>query len=358
MSGGPRRRVTRGIYLDRFGYEAHVCVRGQRSSKRFPSTQDVKTIKQWRREEEDRLGLAVKPKDARGTLAADVNRYIALIKPLKSWREIRSHLRAWIALHPHTPRWRLTAEDVRTARSLWRRLHVSPKTVNHRVAALARLYRVLDGKRAATPCGEIEMLEVPSEPPKPVPAAVIRKVLAKLEQREHTDKRTNAKKRARFMVLASCGVRPSEMMRAQPGDVELKKRWWRTRDGKGGFRPGGLPLTREMVQAWKVFIAANAWGKYSTRDMAEQLRALGWPEDRRPYELRHSLGLALDDAGTDLADISAVLGHSRPLTTRSHYVGVRRERLRSVISRLEGRLGWPVRDRNTGRQVKHSKKGR
>ncbi len=301
------------------------------------------------------LGDSLPPKAQRGSLSADVDRYLKQIMPLASWMEIRSHLRAWLTLHEDTPRWRLTGEDIRHARAEWIADGVAPKTVNHRVAALARLYHVLDGKRGQTPCDEIEPLSVPPVPPQPVSPAVIRKVLRTLEQRQKAGLLRDGKMRARFMVLAATGVRPAELMRAEASDLNLKEGWWRTRTAKGGYRPGGISLTKEMKHAWAVFIKEDAWGEYTTYGLSRTLRAAGWPATVRPYNLRHTVGMALAEAGADLADISAHLGHTRPLTTRSHYVPVTRGRMKHVADLLEGRLGWPVRDRGTGRRKTRKK---
>jgi integrase len=104
-----------------------------------------------------------------------------------------------------------------------------------------------------------------------------------------------------------------------------------------------------------VFIAEDAWGAYTTYGLSRTLRAAGWPMGIRPYQLRHTVGMALAEAGADLADISAHLGHTRPLTTRSHYVPITRGRMKGVADLLEGRLGWAVRDRGTGRKKTRKK---
>jgi integrase len=161
-----------------------------------------------------------------------------------------------------------------------------------------------------------------------------------LRARELAGVLRDATARARFMVIASCGVRPSEVMRAQPDDVDLERRVWRVRDGKGGYRPGGLYLIDDMLAAWRVFVAAAAWGPFREGSWVRTLRAAGWPATLRPYHLRHSVGIELSEAGTDLADIAAFLGHTRVQTTRSHYVPVLSGRMKDASERLTGRIVW------------------
>lgn len=142
-----------------------------------------------------------------------------------------------------------------------------------------------------------------------------------------------------FMVRASTGKRPSEIMRAQPSDVDLARREWRVRDGKGGWGEG-LYLNADMLAAWRTFADADAWGYFDTSAHARLLQSAGWPADVRPYELRHSTGIALTDAGIDLADISAFLGHSDLRTTRRTYVPIRQARMQRASEVLDGRFGW------------------
>jgi integrase/recombinase XerD len=142
-------------------------------------------------------------------------------------------------------------------------------------------------------------------------------------------------------VLASSGVRASELMRAKPSDVDLERRVWLTRDGKGGFRAGGgVYLTSDLLAAWKVFLEADAWGEFNTGSMAKALRTAGWPRGVKPYQLRATVGLAMSEGGVDLADISASLGHSRPATTRSHYVSVLGSRVQSAFESIDSRIDW------------------
>ena len=68
----------------------------------------------------------------------------------------------------------------------------------------------------------------------------------------------------------------------------------------------------------------------------------------RPYQARHSIALELGERGSDLADVSAVLGHRQIATTRKHYAPVLVSRLKGASERLAGRLmGWkPDEDSN------------
>lgn len=279
-----------------------------------------------------------------GTLAKDAETYYPQVKSLADWRARRSEVRAWIARLGTTPRNQIQRADILRVRGEWIETEVMPKTVNNRVSALRHLYHTLDGDDAPTPCDGVKPLAVHKAPPRFVTPAEVNAVLARLEQREQQQGITldGAKTRARLMVLASTGKRPSELMRAQLGDVDLRRRVWIARDGKGGFSPG-VYLNDEMAAAWDVFIAAEAWGTFNTGSFSRTLRAAGWPVGVRIYNLRHSIGIALSEMGTDLSDIKEHMGHKRIETTRAHYVPVLNSRMESMSKILDGRFGWTAR---------------
>ena len=148
---------------------------------------------------------------------------------------------------------------------------------------------------------------------------MIRAVDETLQAWERTGRLRSPKTRARFRVYASTGRRPSEIMRAEPPDVDLTQCVWRPRDGKGGWGPG-IYLNDDMLAAWELFVEANAWGSFRIGSLVRTIRRAGWPAGVRPYNLRHTVGISISEAGGDLADVQAHLGHKHISTTRKHYV--------------------------------------
>lgn len=339
---GPRVRVAPGIYKDKIGYAAVVRVGDWRKDKRFPKHTPLSEIKGWQEQLRVRWrgsGFASKPQ---GNFAADVESYLALVKHLAGWVELRSELRAWVKLVGHLRRTQITNAHVLRARNHWLNEDVKPKTINNRVAALNRLWHRLDGRKAPSPCDEITPLAVHKTPAQRVPDTAILKVYDKLKAWEQDGTLRDSKARARFMVYASTGKRPSEIMRAEPGDVDLERRVWIPRDGKGGWGPG-VYLNDDMLAAWTLFIQAKAWGEFSENSFVRLLRKAGWPEGVRPYQMRHSVGIALSELGVDLADIQQHMGHKRIETTRKHYVPVLGSRLQKASELLDSRFRWSER---------------
>lgn len=339
---GKRRTITRGVYGDSGGYEVRVVVGGTPYSARMPSDSTLEELKGKRADLENQ-GRTETPPAQRGTLRADAARYLPLAKHLASWKERRAHLDAWIVRLGDVQRHRITAADVLAARVAWLADDYAPKTVNHRVDTLRQLYRTLDGKKAKTPCDEVEPLHVPKTPIQRIDNALILHVDQRLQEMERRPfPPWTSKTRARFRVFVSTGKRPCEIMRAVPGDVDLEKRVWVPRDAKGGFCPG-VYLNDDQKAAWELFIEAKAWGKYSTGAFAATLRKAGWPEGVRPYQARHTMWINASEMGIDLEDISVGAGHKDTAMTRRVYVPVLNSRLQRMSERVDGRFsGWPV----------------
>lgn len=339
---GRRTTIARGIYKDSGGYEIRVMVQGVLYVERWPLGTDLAALRKAR------AALTAKAKTetptiARGTLRADTPKYLTLIRHLASYRNRKAHLDHWIALYGRKHRRQITPRDVLEARNRWTDAGVAPKTINHRVHTLAHLYRMLDGKRLATPCDDLVPLAIPKTIIQRVTDDLILAVDRNLQLHERDPRHPlrDAKTRARFRVRVSTGKRPCEIMRAQPGDVDLEARVWVPRDAKGGFTPG-VYLNNEMLAAWQLFIEADAWGAFNTGSFADTIRAAGWPEGVRPYQARHTMWITASERGVDLADIAAGAGHKDQRLTRRTYVPVLNSRLQKMSETMDGRFqGWP-----------------
>lgn len=345
---GRRHTVERGISRDQSGYAVRVSVGsgpGRRASeRRFPLTVDLPFLRAQRAQLEAELRETVQqrePGPARGTWRGDVRTYLARVRPRldpETFTSRVSELRAWSAIFDGKPRHHLRATDIERAIGAWRTAGVSPKTILNRVGTLKHVFRVLDGRRARTPADDVALPKPAAVRPRVVDAAVIRTVIARLIKQERRGQLRDAKTRARFLVRVTTGQRPTQIMGTKPGDVDLERRLWRVPPAKGG---DAIPLylNDDMLIAWRLFVAADAWGPFCTGSQARVLHRAGWPEDIRIYNARHSVGIGFSEGGEDLADIQAWMGHRRIQTTRSFYVPVLFSRLKAMSERADKRLG-------------------
>ena len=333
----PTKKPKGGIYPDRYGFRVIVNTAVGRKEKRYPKGTDPADMKRWRQEIIGQFAALGRRRakhevTTKGTIAADVRRYLKTLT-IASAASRASDLKAWTAVHGPIPRAKLTPQHCRVLVKQWTDDEVSPWTIRHRVHALRALYRACDGLDAETPVDTLDLGETPQPQPVYVPPDTIVKVAKRL---------TDAKTLARFLVLVTTGVRPIELQRATAPDVNIKERIWVVRTAKGGPSRVLQLQTAEMVQAWKRFIAAGAWGPYDTTQYARLLRKAGWPKDVRPYAVRATWGMELSMAGADLRDLQTLMGHRDIETTGAYYVPPMQARLSKAIkgsaNRFKGQL--------------------
>lgn len=340
---GKRRTIARGIYQDSGGYEVRVVVGGETYQDRMPLDSTMEELKKKRAELETQ-GRTETPRAQRGTLRADAKRYLALVTHLASCDDREDHLNAWCTLYGDVYRHRIKEADLLAARERWRAEGLSPKTINHRCDTLRNLYHRLDGRRAATPYDDVSALALPKTIIQRVSNTLILAVDKKLQERERdpTKQFDGAKTRARFRVFVSTGKRPCEIMRAQPGDVNLEQRVWVPRDAKGGFCPG-VYLNADQLAAWKLFAKAKAWGHYNHGNFGRVIRSAGWPKDVRPYQARHTTWITASERGVPLNVVADGAGHTDMRLTKKFYTGILNGPLQAMSERLDGRFKrWPV----------------
>ncbi len=320
-----------GHTRDRYGWRCFVKVGGVQREKRFKPDSTYEKREAWRDECRVALRKLKTAPTPTGTLKADGRRYLALpeIKGLLSYKSRICEIEAWYPHIGHLVRSELTRADLLEVRAAWLVAGVAPKTINHRFRAFKHLYRVLDGTRAETPADDIGKLKEPDADPKFVPVHKIRSVAKRL---------TDAKTKARFMVLASTGVRPAQLRLAVRTDVNIRKRLWLVRRAKGG-NPIPMVLSDDMIAAWKAFIAADAFGPFDGSDYVKQLYVAGWPKDVRPYNAKHTVAITLAESDAEWEDIKDWFGHTDIKTTRI-YTGLVQKRLKGTSARLAGRIGW------------------
>jgi integrase len=332
--------VGDGIYADEFGLSATVKVHGKQREQRFPRGTSLAFIAAWRQQTRDDLeDDTASPAPTLGTFRDDVTRYLPTITTRRAFKADRSHLRAWLPALGDMMRAKIRAKHVRVAVTTWQHTSVSARTIRHRVRVLRELYRALDGPHALIPTIGVTLPTPPAPHPVAVPWTTIQKVATSLKKgKRHKEGYgdDSVLGYARFLVRATTGQRPSQIMRAQPEDVDLSRKIWFVRPAKGGH-PIPLPLDRQMVKAWRVFIKANAWGDFDVNSFSHLLRRHGWPKGIRPYALRSTFAIDLLLGGADLGDVQGFLGHRQIETTRKHYAPVLLARLRRVGQARKGR---------------------
>jgi site-specific recombinase XerD len=335
--------VAPGIYqMDNGSYRVVARVGDRKTGprpkeKRFPRETALRAMKRW--QEDQRAELRRQDlRPAQDTLAADAEQYLQLVKPrLASFKDREYDLRQWLTRFGHRHRHTLEPNELQTQLNEWRLKGYSAQTCNLRRTALSHLFTTLDGKGARNPVADVPKFERPEPTPHALSYEIIRATFEVM--------RPNATK-ARLMLMAYAGFRPSEVMRALSADVEpylgLPEPFCFKRTGKRG-RPVMVPLPPEGVEAWNLFIQRNAWGNFAreniNRDWKAAMGRAGQAQAEkliegnaspdtiaatkraftpvRCYSLRHSYATQLLLRGADdLALVQEALGHRDARTTR------------------------------------------
>jgi integrase len=114
------------------------------------------------------------------------------------------------------------------------------------------------------------------------------------------------------------GMRPEELSRATPDDIDRHQKTAIIRTAKGG-RTRVIPLTRQALSAWQDFDEHDCWQDVpQAAPLGRWLKDHTGIEDLRVYDLRHTYGTALARAGARLDVIAALMGHSTLELTRRY----------------------------------------
>jgi len=313
--------VARSIYRGPSSFKVQWRERGCMRYQFFPLETPLSTLRTFR--DAQTQTRAPRAPVTAITFAADAAEWLATREGRSCYPSDRAHVKPWLAAFETKSRHAITDGAVNKLVTAWTRADVKPREIRHRLQVFKAIYKFHD-PRAQTPADFVKPGKIVDEDPVLVDATTIMTVAANLLEQERRGRLRDGKTRGRFLVEATCGQRPVQIMRAQPGDVQLPPLGqsalglWLVRRAKGG-KPVRLVLNPEQVAAWRVFVAADAWGVFDRRSYGRALRTSGFPADVPPYRLRHSTLQAATDAGVDFGQVQAMAGHTSPVTTRRFY---------------------------------------
>ena len=350
MTGPPARpsqqrtrvRISEGVYRDQWGIESKVQVGPHQRTKRWPAETSIKTMQRWR--DEVRVSLQqLAASEARGPFADDVEAYLDTVQHLPTLAERTYIMGLWVAEFGTRTRASLTSAEVQAVLSRWLTEGLAVSTVAHRRSALAHCYRTLDGKDARNPARGTTLPSPPRPATRALDYATIERILDAMpdigQGVSGAARGARSKTKARLRVMAYTGLPHKLLGQLRPEDVNLTAKTITVQPRRKGAGAEGaiLPLTPRGVEAFKAFIAAEAWGPFSTDSMrASFLRAcahLGLV-GVRPYDLRHSFGTAAYQATGDIAAVANLLTHADVRTTKRYTLGAEFARMKAATQAL------------------------
>lgn len=351
-----KKCIAPGIYQDAFGYEVRASLGSTKTellqtTERFPPSAREEDMILWRDTERLKLRQARRAGITRGTVRAKIVTYLATAKLSKANRAQRIRFFDWwcdvaglgaLAWH------QLDAPLLQRKLNLLVAAGYAASTINKCRDALSSVYTVLDGKNAPNPFRELARETPPTLEARGVDYTVVETILYFLRvkwrrsakgqpSRLLLEKRTLPSDGAiRLRVLAYAPLTPAQLKLVQPGDLRLDDTppsvFVRGRQKGQGADAARKPLLPAAVDAFRTFVAANAFGPFTrgslrktfirARDLAQiELRKIDPAvdlSDMVPYDLRHCFGsLVFQLTGSD-AVTGELLDHKNPITTRRY----------------------------------------
>lgn len=370
-----RTTLAPGIYQDAYGYSVIAKVGtypNQVTSPeiRFPPDTPLSTmVAQWHREKMRLTDERAKAGDgpvARGTLAADVRRYLdtARLSPQRE-AERADQLQWWCESFGTKRRAALDAPDLRRALNGLERggrdgkTPMAASTVNKYRFALSHVFTVLDGQAAANPLRDVPKYTEPDPEARDVPYAIIDRIIDEIRDRGQGASLSRTKAIAR--VLAYAPITPAQLRRMERHAID-----WQTgaiippgrRKGRGTAALS-KQLTAKGLEAFQAFDAAACWGVafsrssfYKTFTAARDRVVAALRVERpdldlsriaimRPYDLRHSFGTFASRVLKNEALVMELLDHKDPRTTRRYTQGALSDHLREAGVALNDAMTTP-----------------
>jgi site-specific recombinase XerD len=152
----------------------------------------------------------------------------------------------------------------------------------------------------------------------------------------------------------AAGLRVSEVVRLQAGDIDAPRMVLHIRAAKGG-KDRLVPLSALLLQRLRAYWREHRPGRWLfpgqmpnshlsigqvQRICRQAVRAAGITKKASMHTLRHSYATHLLEAGTDLATLQKLLGHNQ-LSTTLRYTHIQEPHLQQVRSPLDTLPAWP-----------------
>src|SRR3954464_8639954 len=233
----------------------------------------------------------------------------------------------------------------------------SPATIHRKAACLRSFYRHLrrEGVRDSDPTAS---LSAPRRGRK-LPPVLTRAEIDRLPPQAKGGEPSAVRDRALLELMYACGLRASEAIGLELGDVDLDTGVLRAR-GKGAKErpvPVGSAASRALVaylgrgrprlvgDRMEATLFLNHRGGRLTRQglykiVQRHARTAGLDQKMSPHTLRHTFATHLLAGGCDLRSLQEMLGHADIATTQI-YTHLSAERLKDVYFKAHPRAAQP-----------------
>ena len=272
------------------------------------------------------------------------------VNSVESYRRDLSKLRAWADSLGRTAG-ELGKEEITQLVMSMSRGGMSPASVGRTISAIRGFYRylLLDGHLSADPTADL----VSPQGSQKLPRFLTQEEMESLLEAPDTSNAEGIRDRAMIELLYATGLRVSELVSLNTGDVDIDQGLLSC-SGKGS-KQRRIPIGRGAIswlqkyagarralsggrEAARLFVGAG--GRPLTRQfvwaMLKKYAAGAGVRGVSPHVLRHSFATHLLEHGADTRSVQAMLGHS-DLATTQIYTHITGERLRATYEKCHPR---------------------
>lgn len=206
------------------------------------------------------------------------------------------------------------------------------RTLNRKLSAFNSFLDFCHRNRFDSLSSKFALSKVPKNLPKYLTFDTIQSALRLVDRSEWIGLRDYAM----LLFLYATGVRVSECLMVQEGDIEGE--WLRIRHGKGE-KERYVPIAQEALKALRTYQEASPyqnrphlWLNYRGEPLS-RISAFKITQKYlgvSPHALRHSYATALILGGADLRVVQELLGHASLLTTQI-YTHVQKQNLQDTV---------------------------
>jgi integrase/recombinase XerC len=232
---------------------------------------------------------------------------------------------------------------------------LSKVSVARALAALRSMYRWL-AREGIVEQNPAKLVATPRLPKKLPRVPTVEEVNTLLDSGMPETAAFAERDRAIFELLYGCGLRNSELVGIELGDIDEANQIILIR-GKGkkqryvplagaaaealaGYREVRQKVLRETRKTTRRLLINRRGGPLTTRSVGRIVKAIsvamGLPPDIHPHTLRHAFGTHMLSEGADLRAIQELLGHER-LATTQRYTQVSMTQIVEVYDRTHPR---------------------
>ncbi len=225
---------------------------------------------------------------------------------------------------------------------------LTPISIRRKIAAVRALFRFLreEGLLAANPAARLRTPKAPKRIPDVMSAEKTNRLIDTVEEGQAIEKPSRERDLAFLELLYGCGIRVSELVGIDIGDIDLRSGWLRVK-GKGD-KERQVPLGARAAAAVERYLQGRSITAETALFLNGKGSRLGDRQVRRlvkmyalvatgdstvhPHSFRHAYASHLLNDGADLRAIQELLGHAR-LSTTQQYTHVSLADLQAVYDR-------------------------